>query len=81
MVTWTGLIGWYECDVGELWVDEFNNQQLILDNNGTHICADLRWFKDGGKADANIADEGQDAKAHIQGEQVEGMVISTTNIR
>ena len=36
-------------------------------------------IKDGSKADANIADEGQDAKGQEQ--QVEGMVLSTTNIR
>ena len=36
-------------------------------------------LKDGGKADANIVDEGWGAKG--QEKQVEGMVLSTTNIR
>ena len=36
-------------------------------------------IKDGSKADANIADEGRDAKGQEQ--QVEGMVLSTTNSR
>ena len=46
-------------------------QQLILDENGTHIY--LRWLKGGSKADTNIANEGQGAKG--QEEQVEGMAF------